>query len=256
MKTHITTTSIRRSILAGAFLALTTITSHAAVVTWGAAQGIIGDTDVSTNGTLVQAANFGTASTATVNGVTFAGFTGAGASTTVGNFTLSGGALANGGLGGGGGAFAALTPAYQGLLLNATGVPGANSILTLTMSNLTVGNSYEFQWWYNGSGVAQSTANVTAVAGNSVTVNGNPAGTLGSLGQFALGTFVANATSQAITFTGSAAAAGALNAAQLRLLPAASVVPEPGSALAGLLALGVCLSGLAGRSRRQEQPAA
>ena len=55
----------------------TSITAHAAVITWGAAQNITGDSDVSLADSLVRAFNLdgsGTVASTTVNGVTFEPF--------------------------------------------------------------------------------------------------------------------------------------------------------------------------------------
>ena len=114
------------------------------------------------------------------------------------------------------------------------------------MSGLASGQTYQFEWWSNVSNSFGGNNLTTATATNSVTLNvGNVSG---SLGQFAIGTFVADATNtQSISFTGGPTGPS-INGFELRAL---SAVPEPGSALAGLLALGVCLGGLAGRSRRQ-----
>ena len=262
MKTHITATSIRRSILAGAFLALTTITSHAAVVTWGAATninpagGAASDLDVSTTpGTVVGAFNLGPVGvpSTTINTVTFNPFAvplGA-PSVTVGNFTLAtagAGGLRGSNFASGAAPFSNLSASYQNLLVPQAFTVAANATMTLTMSGLNVGQNYEFQWWSDqsvpGGGIT------SAAAGNTVTLNSNTTAANGGLGQFALGTFTADALSQAITFTPGGGQQPQLNGFQLRQTAAAAVaVPEPGSALAGMLALGVCLSGLAGRSR-------
>ena len=104
------------------------------------------------------------------------------------------------------------------------------------MNGLTPGNQYEFQWWDNYStnpGSGQGI--VTATAGNSITLNGNPSGIDGGLGQFGIGRFVADATgSQAITFSSPpVGGAGALvNSFQLRNT---TPVPEPSTALFGLV---------------------
>ena len=53
------------------------ITEAVDVVTWGTATGITGDSDVSTNGTLIYAYNLGASgvTSTTVNGVTFDAWT-------------------------------------------------------------------------------------------------------------------------------------------------------------------------------------
>ena len=61
------------------------------------------------------------------------------------------------------------------------------------------------------------------------------------LGEFALGTFVADATaSQSVTFSSNSN--GVLTALQLRHLAPPPPVPEPGTALFGLALLGTALT--------------
>ena len=247
MKTHAITTSIRRSILGGGILALASV-SHAATVTWGAAQNITGDSDVSTAGTLVAAFNLGGTGVGntTVNGTTFTGLALSGTSVTSGNFTFASPGLI--GSSGGGGSVVApfinLSASYQTMLSSLVGTLSPTTF-SLTMNGLSVGASYQVQLWSNDSN-GFTNSPLTATAGNSIALNSNASGVAGGLGQYGIGTFTADAASEVITFsTGNQAL---LNGVQLRNL---SAVPEPGSALAGMLALGVCLSGVVKRSRRQ-----
>ena len=256
MKTHITTASLRRSILAAGILGLTAITSHAAVVVWGGATNITGDSDVSTAGTLVGALNLGDTgvASATVNGVTFTGVGAANATTntiTSGNFTLAIG-VSNFGtsntFSAGAAPFSSLSAPYRALLSSAIG--DGTTPFTLTMSGLVTGQTYRFEWWTNDS-IAAVNFITTATAGGVVALGSNTTAALGGVGQFAIGTFIADATTQqVITFAEGGGGSDILNGFQLRQV-AAAAVPEPGSALAGMLALGVCLSGLGKRSRRQ-----
>lgn len=250
MKTY-TTASIRRSLLAVGILGLTAITSHAAVVTWGAAQSITGDSNVSTAGSLAYAVNLGGANT-TVNGVTFQGLAGIPFGNQVfiaGNLEVSG-FFFNGASDTGSAAapFSSLSAGYRSLLGSAVAVGGT---MTMKMSGLTLGENYEFQAWVNGSGSQPGfTFKVDVAAGNSVTLDPNLTLAAGGLGQYVIGSFTADALTQQITFTNDEVAV--INGFQLRLLAApVGVIPEPGSTLAGLMALGVCLSGLGRRSRRQ-----
>lgn len=211
--------------------------AHAATITWGTPTTISGDTDVSTDGVLDRAFNFGSASapvgTITIDGVPFAFFGATGASsTTVGTTTLAanaGGVNGTNELGSASTPFSSLSTNYQTLLQNgAFGTTG--NTLTLTLGGLIVGQTYEFEWWVNDSrGAVGPDRQGTATAGNSVQLEYNLQNSEGGVGQFALGTFTADATSQIITLTGQTSGAVAsspqINAMELR------VVPEP-SALA------------------------
>ena len=231
-------------------LAVASATSQAALVTWGAPTNIAGDSDVSTAGTLVGAINLGSTgvTSPTVNTVAFTGLAVSGSSVTSGNFNLAfapGSGLGDNSTGSGFAPFASLSAPYRGLLGTAGFASGGSSV-TLTMSSLTVGASYQFQFWTSYSGFIDVGGLTTATAGSAVSLS--PQATLneGGLGQFALGTFTANAATQAITFTGTNPFIGPqINGFQLRQL-APPAVPEPGTALAGVM-----LAGLVGLRRRR-----
>ena len=205
--------------------------------------------DVSTAGTFVGALHFGNpAANTTVNGVTFTGinpgpFT---ANTiTSGDFTLAtanpASAFSAAGSGGVIAPFTTLSASYQSLLRGVLQIGNAAPpTLTLTMNNLMAGATYQFEWW-NDTSNNPANFTTTATAGNAVTLNSNPGNNLnGGLGQYAIGTFVADATtSQAITFAGDGDKV--LNGFQLRQL-APPTVPEPGSALFGLALLAPALT--------------
>lgn len=232
------------------------ITAQNATINWGlGVQAISGDSDVSTQGTLVNAFNLGTSGVtfATVNGVTFTAFAFPGyasfeSSVTVGNYTfneIGDGGLLNSynNLGSGTGVYSTLSPSYRSIL-SSGGSSTLLDTLQLTINGLTVGDTYEFQWWNNNSSLTPSSGdgyqlNTTATAVNSITLDGND-GTAGSVGQFAIGTFTANNTTQNINFDGVVADPSdpMLNAFQLRDI---AVAPEPSTY--GLLAMG--LMGLA-----------
>lgn len=246
----------RRSLLAALLVQSVVLTAastvSAALVTWGAATNIAGDTDVSTTGSLVGAFNIGDTgvSSATVNGVLFQSMAvanGGVAAVSIGNFALSspGNVFSDNAFFGSPNApFSSLSASYQTLLGSGVTTSDAGVDLTLTISGLTVGAQYEFQWFsnYSAPGNDQHTG-AGAPSGGIVTLNDNTTGSDGGLGQFAIGTFTADATSQVINFDGPVYAL--INGFQLRQVPA---VPEPGTALAGLLAAGLC-----GFSRRRQK---
>ena len=234
----------KKSFLVSAFclpIVIAASPAHAASVVWSAPTTISGDSDVSTTGSLVSAYNFGApgVGSATVNGVTFQEFAVDDLSlVTVGSTTLSietpGMLLPITILGSASAPFANLSTGYQTLLGSAVGA--FNAPILLTMSALSVGETYQFQWWANESGVANLLTS-TAIAGNSVTLAWNATNAEGGVGQFAIGTFIADATTQQISFPDSASAASLINGFQLRQTSSTpSPVPD-GGATAALLAL-------------------
>lgn len=213
--------------------------ARAADVNWGAAQNITGNADVSTNGNSVGAFNVGSASVpnTTVNGVNFQGFATVGGNGTVGNFTTTSSFsfADNNAAGSTSAPFSNLSPAYQTLLMSRVAM---SSTVNLSISGLVIGAQYEFQWWCNSSSDSFGYS-TNATGGNNTGdfLSGNVDGAAGGLGQFQLGTFTADATTQSIMFN--FVEVGYLNAFQLRQIPRGPVgVPDGGTTL-GLLALGV-----------------
>lgn len=235
------TFSRRRSLLAALLLPAAVVATagsgHAAVIAFGAPTNISGDSNVSTMGTLVGAFNFAGATTS-VNGVNFLAFPVGAASNTVGNFTLSvpSGTIAAVNTSFPAPPFSNLSAGYQALLGTAA---GSGQQMTLTMNGLTVGQNYLFETWVNDSRDFTSafTFPVTVSAGNSVILIPNTTVFGGGVGQFVLGTFTANSTSQQVGYFNSEFAI--VNGFQLRALAPPSV-PEPGTALAGALLVGLC----------------
>lgn len=239
--------------LAVAFIAISETGLRAAEIDWGPATNISGDSDVSLNGTLISAVNPGqnganlNGVATTVNGVTFTAFAPNGSGTPTdssGRFTLAAatgyGVYTTGGLGSGATPFSSLSAAYRQLLdfadyASNSGQTDFSGSLTMTINGLMIGNQYEFQFWFNDSRPF-STGPMTATTGNkSVSLDPNTTDAAGGLGQFAIGTFTADATTQVIVFSTTGNAVGH-SGYQLRQ------IPEPSAgrlATAGMLATAV-----------------
>ena len=240
---------VRRAVVAAvpAFvLVLSAAPAGAATITWGSPTNIAGDADVSTTGTLVGAFNL-SGPAAVVNGVNFQEFLITGGSTTVGNFTVASGFIFDSSNAPAAAPFNTLSAGYQSMLGTRTVWFGG---MTLTMSGLTVGQTYEFQAWVNDpDDYTQSggTFQVDVTGGAStVTLDPNPGLALGGLGQFVTGTFVADATTQDVGFFNGEV--GLANGFQLRQIDAINppsgpgAVPLPAAVWAGL-ALGAAVVG-------------
>ena len=207
----------KRRLLAIAALVTTGWTAagvmNAATIQWNSPQNITGDTDVLTTGTLVQASNISGSDT-TINGVTFTEFMTAsgGGSAASGIFTHDG---SFGNYSGYLSAGAPFTTAYQALL--STGNFGSNnSVMTLTLGSLKVGSTYQFQVWINDSRGIYGQQGTTVSSGSSVHMVGNITGAAGGFGQYVVGTFVADATTQKIDFQGDPGVGTLQNACMLR----------------------------------------
>ncbi len=234
------------------FLSIAIQPAKAATINWGAAQNIVGSSDVDTTGTLFASANFGSGTSVTVNSVTFNPFTASGTSTTVGNITLastSGQNLSVSGdpLGG--------PPSYNGLLeaANFTGGFPTTGFRTqsITLSNLLLGATYSIQYWVNDSR-AGTTASRTVNVG-SVTLAANVAQSGGGLGQYTIGQFIADSTTQSFSVVGNfnvaenGVSAPYANAMQVRMV----AVPEQSTwVMAGA---GIALVATCGEVRRRRR---
>jgi hypothetical protein len=202
--------------------------AQAAPISWDASSKISDDSDVSTNGDLVWAYNFGTTSAATVNGVTF---TGVNTATTTGITTDMTSGIAN--FGNSIGTYASLSSAYQALVGPGGYKTGTAGFYNLT--GLTQGHTYEVQFWVDDSRSRESRGDFwfrQLTLDNSgdpaIVVDYNVTDTDGDVGQFIIGTFTADATEeQLISFV---SGAPQLNAIQLRT----TAIPEP--ATIGLVA--------------------
>jgi hypothetical protein len=211
--------------------------AHAAVV-FTAAQTITSINEVSTEGTTVFAANIGSTANPTVNGVAFSGIIPSGSTLTLpgGYGTISASSPAHniehnaGAFTSGNNPYAALDSQYKSLLqssmwyVNTTG----NKTFTFNLQNLVVTRTYFVQLWVNdprSTGIGRFT---TLQGINSVTLNHNSNGAVGSPGEFTTATFTANATTMSFTATGGGNGQPQFNAFQLRDI---TPLPEPGTAL-------------------------
>lgn len=219
--------------------------AQAAPIIWGAPQTITGEADVSTSGTLVYAYNIGEEGVpfTTINGVLFNSFefptdgVTSTASTGSVTFTESVGAL-NGtlGLGSMANPYAGLDAAYR-VLLDSGGFATAVDVMSGTLGDLTIGQIYDLQVWTSNAAmltVLGSNLQLTTLAAtNEVTLDANTTNADGGIGQYVIGRFTADATSQVFTLTGQNVPTDLplLNGFQVR------AVPEPSTyalALAGL----------------------
>ena len=155
------TSSLLRFLLSTTAIAALVTSSAAAPITWGSASNISGDSDVNTLGTLVAAFNVGPNGVpdTTVNGVLFQGFPvvtfSSGA--TSGNFAfttmpITSSFLSESDFGSAMPPFSNLSAPYQTLLSSGTGTP--QGVVVLTISGLSLGTLYQFQWWDNNSNLA------------------------------------------------------------------------------------------------------
>lgn len=230
---------------------------QAAVISWDTPGDIAGDGDVSTNGSLVGAYNFGGIADTTVNGVLFKGMAIGSpqvvsvsidglhtlainperAEHTLRNFT-TGSAVS-------GTDYSGLTSEYRTLLDSSAGSNFADRENLLTLGGLILGQAYEFQAWFNDSGTEGQFAYGLFIDGEelypSTQMDSNNAFILGGTGQYVVGNFVADAATQEIVYLRSEVGGG-INGFQLRAISPAVGVPEPGVlALMGLAGFGMGL---------------
>jgi len=222
--------------------------AHAfATVTWGSAQNISGDSDVSTLGSLLYAYNAGDSgvTATTVNGVTFGPYvfpSNGNTTTTTGNVTFTESPdilLSFDNLGSVSAPFSNLSSNYQSLL-SSGGSAGALGTITATLGGLTAGRDYLFQWWTNDSNNDPGLASTESSASNfpsptTVTLDANTTDSSGGTGQYVIGTFNALGTSRNINLNG-IGGLPLINAFQIRDVTSAAI-PEPGQVAASLLLL-------------------
>ncbi len=244
---------VKLCFLFGAVAAMTVASAaQAASITWGSPVQIAGTSDVSTNGTLVQALNFVGTSAQMVNGVTFAAapvniflldtdpqvWGDVSVSSKPGTWTQFLSQI---------GSTATTNDAAYDAMLEPGMFEGqpAHGGDILTINNLAAGVTYEVQFWSNDSrNIAVLAGRVTTfqdvTSGNVVTVPQNAG--LATLGSHLTGTVVGDGTPLEIHLD-TVASSWLLNAMQIRAVP----VPEPTTLGLGLVS--ICMSLLATRRR-------
>ncbi|HSZ58215.1 MAG TPA: PEP-CTERM sorting domain-containing protein [Tepidisphaeraceae bacterium] len=214
-------------------------------ITWSGQSLIAGDSDVSTQGTLVYAYSLGDNVTPVVNGVTFTpavsndgspNFDYADTHVLLHNYTQYTGF----------GAPSNITPGsqYANLLSSAGYAPNAGNDMVFTLS-VTPGSSYLLQVWANDArgdhvGSIETLTDSSGGAPGGLTIG--EAYPTGFGGTFITGTFTADSSLETITIDGSVDEQQ-INAFQLRNV---TPTPEPAS---GLL-FGIGIAALAVRHRR------
>lgn len=242
---------IQRALVISSVLTVSVSIANAAI-SWGSATTISDLSDISTNGTSVQAVNFyGASDYATLNGVFFgfASFTDNTASASFGS--NEGLLLIEAGAGAGGlridavGTYGTVSEPYNSLGLNYKKLldnsvyrDSSDRIMNLTFQNLNIGDRYEVQFWANNSLAAGSGENTILTDGsaNAVTLDQNSTDAEGGIGQFVIGTFTATMTTEAITAS-TTGFSTSISAFQIRNL---GTVPEPSSYAAILGGLSLC----------------
>ena len=197
--------------------------SSAAAINWGSPVTIASEADVSTQGILLYA--YDDSNVATVsNSVPFAAgdsMTALGANVAMsGNFSWSTTAFGNGS----GDPWNGLSSSYQ-TLLKGGAYCANNGSQTVTLKNLVIGHTNLVQVLVGDSRslAASRTETITSSGGNSVTLNFNNTAANGGVGQYTIGIFTADATTQSFTLTGVLPAGGntgQFNALQVRDLSA------------------------------------
>ena len=219
--------------------------ADAAKITWSGQSLINGDSDVSTQGSLVYAYSLGNNVTPVVNGVSFTPAVSNNGSPNYdyadGNVLLHNYIQYTG--------FSAPNTVtsgsqYASLLTSAGYAPNAGNDMVFTI-NVTSGQTYRIEMWANDArgfhvGSVENLTDSSGGTAGGLTIA--QAYTTGFGGTFTTGTFTADSTSQVITIDGTVDEQQ-INAFQLRNITA---IPEPAS---GLL-LGIGAAGLAVRRRR------
>lgn len=202
-----------KQLIIGTLLGLT-INSQAAVITWSTEQSTT-DAGAATVAysvldTVVERAQFG-------NAATQVGWTDGDLGTTNSNLST----LLVSSASGNGGTWTAST-ADLGVIATSHSWSNGNNVGTITLSGLTNGNQYKVQFFMNDNraGIPTRTMDYSTGASSISTTRGD--------GQSVIGTFIADATTQNISFDGT----NGVNEPDLALngyILSTSVVPEPSS---------------------------
>lgn len=253
-----------RSLLSIGLSLLLAGAASAANIDWGlGARQITGDGDVDNTGTILAAYSFGGPGPVTINGVTFqnvlpAEWENFAPSVTVGSgvgaVTIEGATLwsSTNVFESSGEPYDSLSASYRQLLSSAIWNDmewGGDNEIIFTITGLTPGQTYRIQIWSNDSreyGEFRSTT-YTAIQFpttelDSVTLRQNTGPARGGLGEYAIGTFVADGATQ--TFIGTSALSTNLNGLVI------AAVPEPGITGA---AMGMALLAFLAHRRRSRQ---
>ena len=196
-----------------------------AAITFGPGTTLAGDSDVLAVGTLVYAYDLANVNV-TVNGVTFTGSTGT-SSLGSGNITTTGFAYNGTTTYGPGSSY---STEYQAML-QGSDWNGGTGACTVTLNNLTAGQTYAVQLWANDSrgccGSRNNSVVSTPLAGNTVTVAFNDSTGWGP-GQYTIGIFIASSASESFTLTGNSTAQ--INAIQVRNITGVAGISFQGTA--------------------------
>ena len=240
-------------------MALATGSTTAAEIIWNASTNITGDSDVSTNGESRLALNTGNAVNVVVNGVSFTGITNAPVlSTTALPFSSTIDANAPNAFQRGALPNDPLVDELGDMLVS--GFFGRDSLETTTFTNLVVGQDYEIQIFINDARSNRNRGNTTNLSNGLddtdpdfdilstiVELNNSPVDEANDPpgpeeGDFIIGTFTADSTSQSFSQTGTLDGNDSpgriqINAIRLRavgtILPIPSEDPNPWTGLAG-----------------------
>jgi fibronectin-binding autotransporter adhesin len=205
----------------------------AAQITFDAPVTVAGDTDVIATDSLRYAYTWSNVARS-VNGVPFA-------ATAINVGAVGGGTMTLAGFGATNGTvftstanpFNALSVGYKALLVGATySSVTTGTVGTVTLNNLTIGTGYRFQLWVGdpragGTATRTMTIGSASAGSNSRLVDYNVGNVGGGVGQYVVGNFTADATTQSFTVTAPSGSTPHINAFQLRT--AAPAAPWSGA---------------------------